>query len=128
MVTQERGWDSGQVEHGGRRMGSVPGEVNQLPFPAPPQGLLNSKGDLNSSRSCDQNGVPYSRRGVLTSDPSPGLTAPSAWLQCPLAVARPMPLHPLSLSLSAHGLGREPHPLSIPHTVLPHPAAKQLGL
>lgn len=44
-------------------MGSVPGEGNQLPFPAPPQGLVSSEEDYSILRFCDQNGVPGTLRG-----------------------------------------------------------------
>lgn len=43
-------------------MGSVPGEGNQLPFPAPPQGLVSSEEDYSILRFCDQNGVPSTLR------------------------------------------------------------------
>lgn len=83
--------------HGALRMGSVLKKEMSCLFPAPLQSLISSEEDLNTLRFCDQNGLSGTIRRGGTADPFSCLTAPSAQLQSPLAMACPMPHAMLSL-------------------------------
>lgn len=107
------------------RMGSVLEKEMSCLFPAPLQSLISSEEDLNTLRFCNQNGLSSTIRGGGTADPFSCLTAPSAQLQSPLAMACPMPQ--LMFSLIVDGLDQEPStPLLILHTML-HPAVDHLS-